>query len=61
MIKNLTSDEIEMLVGSASEKEWSIICDMIKDERGGQYPSDWYFKVVMSGIAAATSQNWKGR
>lgn len=60
MIKNLTADEIEVLAGTKSEKEWNLVCDMIKDERGGNYPPDWYFKIVMSGIAACTSQSWAG-
>lgn len=47
----MTQDELTNLESCKSEKEWNTVCDEVKAAHGG-YPSDWYAKVVMSGLMA---------
>ena len=54
----ITQEELSNLTLAASEKEWNAACDAIKCARGGQYPPDWYAKVVLSGLAAIVRANW---
>jgi hypothetical protein len=46
----LTQDEIEM-IKEATEQTWDEICSEIRNRRGGEYPPDWWEKIVMGGIA----------
>jgi hypothetical protein len=55
----LTTDELNQLQNAKSEAEWNSICNGIKRARQGQYPDDWYAKVVMSGLMALVSSGWK--
>ncbi len=55
---NLTSSELTMLENCKSAREWDVICDQIKNVRNGAYPSDWWSKVVQSGMAARISIRW---
>jgi len=48
---NITETEIQMLEQCKSEQEWGNACDSIKKVRGGSYPSDWWPKVMLSGLA----------
>lgn len=43
--KNLTKQELAQLKAATSSEEWNSICD-----RGGEYPPDWYSKVILSGL-----------
>lgn len=55
----LTTDELNQLKSAKSEAEWNAICDSVKRARQGQYPDDWYAKVVMSGLMREISSGWK--
>jgi len=55
----LTDEEFKSLAATKSETEWNTQCSNIKRSRGGAYPSDWYHKVVLSGLMAKTIKNWK--
>ena len=55
---NITKDELEKLKSSKTIEEWNITCDAIKKAHGGQYPQDWFNKVMMSGMAAEVQKNW---
>jgi hypothetical protein len=46
----ITESELELLKATKSENEWNDACDKIKDARDGQYPPDWYVKVLASGL-----------
>ena len=47
---NLTEAEMAKLQKVTSSTEWNKVCDEIKEARGGEYPPDWFAKVVMSGL-----------
>ena len=47
----LTSDEETQLRNARTEAEWNATCSAVKRARGGQYPDDWYGRVVLSGLA----------
>lgn len=46
----ITDAEIEKLKACKNAVEWRIACDSIKGARGGLYPTDWFRKVVLTGI-----------
>ena len=54
----LTEKELAALTNTKSETEWNDVCDSVKAAREGQYPSDWYQKVVLSGLASRMSASW---
>ena len=49
-MNNLTDTEIQKLKNTTSEAEWNAVCDEIKAARNGEYPQDWYRRIVMSGL-----------
>lgn len=51
---NMTAAEIEMMRGSKTEAEWNANCNTVKTAHGG-YPADWFTKIIMSGLMAATA------
>lgn len=55
---NLTASEIELLKNAQSEQEWNKLCDRIKAVRGGQYPPDWWEKIMLSGLAGLVQSCW---
>lgn len=56
---NITNEELSKLRSTRSEQEWNSICDEIKAARNGQYPPDWWAKVMMSGLASAVRDQWR--
>lgn len=58
MNENLTDDEIKQLEAARSEKEWNDACDAVKRTRGGQYPGDWWSRVMVSGLAARVTSRF---
>lgn len=46
----ITDEEIEKLKNTKTEGEWNAVCDEIKKSRNGQFPSDWWPRVKLSGI-----------
>lgn len=55
---DITQDELKKLKSSKTMEEWDATCDAIKAARGGQYPPDWFRKVMMSGLAASVQESW---
>jgi len=58
-LENLTDEEIQLLLNTKSETEWNATCDKVKHARGGQYPHDWFMRVVVSGLMTIVSDSWK--
>lgn len=48
---HISEAELESLRACQSEEEWEQICNSIKEVRGGEYPLDWFPKVMASGLA----------
>jgi hypothetical protein len=48
---------VELMKSSKSEEEWKANCDLVKSKCGG-YPSFWYAKIVLSGLASQTAATW---
>lgn len=57
-IPGITCAEIASLKATKNSTEWDKLCDEIKKSRGGQYPPDWYPKIMMTGVAAEAQSNW---
>ena len=57
---NLTAEELQHLSNASTADEWNGICDAVKDKRHGQYPPDWFAKVLASGLAQKKSDEWAG-
>lgn len=53
----ITQEELDKLNSTRNEKEWNSICDQIKLAHGG-YPSDWFAKVIVSGLLAKVAIQW---
>lgn len=49
---NITESELSELKACQSDQQWNDVCDKVKRARGGQYPPDWYPKVILSGLLA---------
>ena len=47
-----------MLEACSSEQDWANACDAVKNARGGQYPSDWWDKVKLSGMMDRILARW---
>lgn len=58
-IMNITTEEVNKLASTKSASEWNAVCDQIKRARGGEYPPDWWNKIMMTGMAAIVQRNWK--
>lgn len=48
---NLTDEELEEIEKIQTSEEWKALCLAVKGRRNGQYPPDWYPKVLASGLA----------
>jgi hypothetical protein len=50
---NLTDEEFASLTVAANNHDrdaWNTACNAIKLARDGQYPPDWYHRVLASGL-----------
>lgn len=59
MNTEILETELASLRATRSEQEWNRLCDTIKALRGGQYPDDWWPKVVLSGLMSEAQLNWR--
>jgi len=57
-MNNLTEQEITDLKNTKNENDWSDACDRIKEARGGAYPSDWWTRIMLSGLRARIASGW---
>jgi hypothetical protein len=48
---NLTEAEYAALESAATLADYARTCDAVKAARGGEYPDDWYTRVLASGLA----------
>jgi hypothetical protein len=46
----ITETELTLLKSAKTDAAWNAACDEIKAARGGQYPPDWYDKVIAAGL-----------
>jgi hypothetical protein len=49
----LTNNELQKLKDATSVSAWNQACDDIKEIRLGNYPSDWFQKVIQSGLISS--------
>lgn len=54
----ITADELQTLRETTSSGHWNVACDAIKKAHGGRYPSDWFEKVLHSGLLNLVSKYW---
>jgi hypothetical protein len=57
---DLLPSELLRLRSSQSQDEWNAICDEVKSSRGGQYPHEWYAKVIASGVVDQATARFGG-
>lgn len=50
ILAHITDEEISLLNSTTSTDEWNTACEIIKKVRDGEYPHDWFPKVIMSGL-----------
>jgi len=55
---DLTGAELKTLEACQTATDWSRACDAIKLAHGGGYPTDWYAKVIQSGMANRIAARW---
>lgn len=56
----LTDAQMETLKSTKSETEWNVATAKIKAEtKGGEFPSDWYARVLASGMMRQMTLKWK--
>jgi hypothetical protein len=48
----LTDEELKTLESANTADEWNDACLNVKRARNGQYPPDWYPRVIMGGVLA---------
>jgi hypothetical protein len=58
MDNHITEAELTKLASTNTEEEWNDVCDAVKKARNGGYPTDWFAKVMMSGLAAKVMKGW---
>ena len=56
---NITDKELEKLKATKTVNEWNSTCNEIKKARAGNYPPDWFEKVIISGLISDAKNNWK--
>nr|QBM02727.1 hypothetical protein [uncultured archaeon] len=45
---------IELMKSSKNSKEWNENCDKVKKDNNNDYPSWWYFEIILSGLCDNT-------
>ena len=58
-LESLTNEEINKLESAKSAAEWNQVCNEVKRARGGEYPLDWFKRVIQSGLMASASSQWE--
>jgi len=51
-------DFIDSLLATKSGDEWSVLVKGMLAKNGGEYPPDWFEKVMASGVTAQCEKNW---
>lgn len=55
---NITIEELTSLQACQNSQDWNEACSLIKKARNGNYPKDWWLKVVQSGMMTRITQSW---
>ena len=55
---NITDQEMSAMVDCKTEHEWNDLCSKMKAARDGQYPSDWYVKIIATGFINAKAESF---
>lgn len=55
----LSDEEYQSLVNVTTEEQWDAACDAIKASRDGEYPADWWPRIVGSGLLGLKSLLWE--
>lgn len=55
---NLTAEELASFDLVRTADEWEATCRRVKASRNNRYPSDWYSKVIASGLIARIAARW---
>jgi hypothetical protein len=55
----ITESELFMLKETTNAQEWNSACDKIKRARNGQYPEDWYERVMLPGVIREAAERFK--
>lgn len=58
MANTLSDEDLLMLENIQTEEAWTAACRQIKGQVGGQYPVDWYEKVIASGLLSRVAARW---
>ena len=53
-------DEVMALETASDANAWNFACRAVKLSRGGEYPTDWFPRVVLSGFASQKEAQLKG-
>lgn len=54
----LTSEFLAKLRATKNAEEWSVLVRGMLASNGGDYPPDWFEKVMASGLTAECEKNW---
>jgi hypothetical protein len=46
----ITEAELATLESAKTDTEWNNACEVIKAARDGEFPSDWYERVMQAGV-----------
>jgi len=55
---NLTDTELTQPKATTCEHEWNNQCDAIKRVRNGEYPPDWFQRMMLSGLMSRIMASW---
>lgn len=56
----ITEAELDGLAKTSTMDEWNALCKKVKDARDGEYPGDWYAKVMITGMLGDAEERFKG-
>ena len=49
---------IDLMSSSRNEDELNKNCDEVKSKFNGDYPSFWYYSIILSGVLNRTRAGW---
>lgn len=57
-MSKMSAEELAAVKGSKTEAQYVVAVDAVKGAHGGQYPDDWYAKMVLSGECRRIGAQW---
>lgn len=61
IMEKLTDEEFKDLTSAKNEEEWNAAYDRVKEARQGQYPRDWWPRMMLSGVMRRVFDSWEKR